>query len=88
MAFDLKDLGITQEELADRVVERAVSQLLDGRTSSDDEDEEDSRYSDSIRRRMDEEIKKIVQDSIDFAEQSPELPLEALMEDILVETTS
>jgi len=37
---------------------------------------------------MDEEIKKIVQDSIDFAEQSPELPVEALMEDILVETTS
>ena len=37
---------------------------------------------------MDDEIKKIVQDSIDFAEQSPELPLEALMEDILVETTS
>ena len=37
---------------------------------------------------MDEEIKKIVQDSIDFADASPELPLEALMEDILVETTS
>ncbi len=37
---------------------------------------------------MDEEIKRIVQESIDFAEQSPELPLEALMEDILVETTS
>ncbi len=37
---------------------------------------------------MDEEIKKIVQDSIDFAEASPELPLEALMEDVLVETTS
>lgn len=37
---------------------------------------------------MDEEIKKMVQDSIDFAEASPELPLEALMEDILVETTS
>lgn len=37
---------------------------------------------------MDEEIKAIVQDSIDFAEQSPELPVEALMEDILVETTS
>jgi pyruvate dehydrogenase E1 component alpha subunit len=37
---------------------------------------------------MDEEIKKIVQDSIDFAEASPELPPEALMEDILVETTS
>ncbi|MEO7520271.1 MAG: pyruvate dehydrogenase (acetyl-transferring) E1 component subunit alpha [Gemmatimonas sp.] len=37
---------------------------------------------------MDEEIKQVVQDSIDFAEASPELPLEALMEDILVETTS
>lgn len=37
---------------------------------------------------MDEEIKAIVQDSIDFAEQSPELPLEALLEDVLVETTS
>jgi pyruvate dehydrogenase E1 component alpha subunit len=37
---------------------------------------------------MDEEIKQIVQASIDFAEASPELPLEALMEDILVETTS
>ena len=37
---------------------------------------------------MDEEIKKIVQESIDFADASPELPLEALMEDILVETTS
>ncbi|MCA2988664.1 MAG: pyruvate dehydrogenase (acetyl-transferring) E1 component subunit alpha [Gemmatimonas sp.] len=37
---------------------------------------------------MDDEIKTLVQDSIDFAEASPELPLEALMEDILVETTS
>jgi len=37
---------------------------------------------------MDEAIKQVVQESIDFAEASPELPLEALMEDILVETTS
>ncbi len=37
---------------------------------------------------MDTEIKRIVQESIDFADASPELPLEALMEDILVETTS
>ncbi|MEO7362714.1 MAG: pyruvate dehydrogenase (acetyl-transferring) E1 component subunit alpha [Gemmatimonadaceae bacterium] len=37
---------------------------------------------------MDEDIKKVVQDAIDFADASPELPLEALMEDILVETTS
>jgi pyruvate dehydrogenase E1 component alpha subunit len=37
---------------------------------------------------MDEEIKRIVQESIDFAEASPELPLAALLEDVLVETTS
>ncbi len=37
---------------------------------------------------MDDAIKQLVQESIDFAEQSPELPVEALMEDILVETTS
>lgn len=37
---------------------------------------------------MDEAIKRVVQESIDFADASPELPLEALMEDILVETTS
>ena len=37
---------------------------------------------------MDEEIKKVVQESIDFADASPELPAEALFEDVLVETTS
>jgi pyruvate dehydrogenase E1 component alpha subunit len=50
--------------------------------------EEDGEISAADVAAMDDEIKKIVQDSIDFAEQSPELPLEALMEDILVETTS
>jgi pyruvate dehydrogenase E1 component alpha subunit len=38
--------------------------------------------------KMDEEIKAIVQDAWDFADQSPEPPLEALYEDVLVETTS
>ncbi|MCE2899789.1 MAG: pyruvate dehydrogenase (acetyl-transferring) E1 component subunit alpha [Gemmatimonas sp.] len=37
---------------------------------------------------MDDQIKQLVQDSIDFAEASPELPLEALLEDVLVETAS
>jgi pyruvate dehydrogenase E1 component alpha subunit len=37
---------------------------------------------------MDHEIKAVVQDSIDFAENSPEPPLEALMQDVLVDTTS
>ena len=38
--------------------------------------------------KLDEEIKAIVQDAWDFADASPELPLEALYEDVLVDTTS
>ena len=38
--------------------------------------------------KIDEEAKAIAQDAWDFADQSPELPLEALYEDVLVDTTS
>ena len=38
--------------------------------------------------KLDEELKALVQDAWDFAEKSPEPPLEALYEDVLVETTS
>src|ERR687893_2625601 len=38
--------------------------------------------------RMDDEIKAVVQDAWDFADQSPEPPLESLWEDVLVESTS
>ncbi len=38
--------------------------------------------------KMDEEIKAVVQDAWDFADASPELPLEALYEDVLVDTTT
>jgi pyruvate dehydrogenase E1 component alpha subunit len=38
--------------------------------------------------KMDEEVKAIVQDAWDFADASPEPPLEALFEDVLVDTTS
>jgi pyruvate dehydrogenase E1 component alpha subunit len=38
--------------------------------------------------KLDEEIKAVVQDAWDFAEKSPEPPLEALYEDVLVETTT
>jgi pyruvate dehydrogenase E1 component alpha subunit len=37
---------------------------------------------------LDDEIKAICQDAWDFADQSPEPPLEALYEDVLVDTTS
>ena len=38
--------------------------------------------------KMDAEIKAVVQDAWDFADASPELPLEALYEDVYVDTTS
>ncbi|MEO7457681.1 MAG: pyruvate dehydrogenase (acetyl-transferring) E1 component subunit alpha [Gemmatimonadaceae bacterium] len=38
--------------------------------------------------KMDEEIKAVVQDAWDFADASPELPLEALYEDVYVDTTT
>src|SRR5687767_15573712 len=38
--------------------------------------------------KMDEEVKAEVQDAWDFADASPEPPLEALFEDVLVDTTS
>ncbi|MBI2797271.1 MAG: pyruvate dehydrogenase (acetyl-transferring) E1 component subunit alpha [Gemmatimonadetes bacterium] len=37
---------------------------------------------------MDAEVKAVVQDALDFADASPELPLEALWENVLVDTTS
>ena len=37
---------------------------------------------------LDTELKAIVQDAWDFAEASPEPPLEALMENVYVDTTS
>jgi pyruvate dehydrogenase E1 component alpha subunit len=39
-------------------------------------------------RALDEEMKAVVQDAWDFADKSPEPPLEALYEDVLVDTTS
>jgi pyruvate dehydrogenase E1 component alpha subunit len=38
--------------------------------------------------KLDEELKALVQDAWDFAEKSPEPPLESLYEDVLVETTT
>jgi pyruvate dehydrogenase E1 component alpha subunit len=35
---------------------------------------------------MDEEIKAVVQEAWDFADASPELPLEALYEDVYVDS--
>ncbi len=49
---------------------------------------ENNELTDEELQKLDEEIKAIVQDSWDFADQSPEPPLEALFEDVLVDTTS
>ena len=43
---------------------------------------------DAAYAKLDDEIKAVVQDAIDFADASPEPPPEALYEDVLVDTTS
>jgi pyruvate dehydrogenase E1 component alpha subunit len=50
--------------------------------------EERGTITDAVMQEMDAEIKAIVQDSWDFAEASPEPPLEALYEHVFVDTTS
>jgi pyruvate dehydrogenase E1 component alpha subunit len=48
----------------------------------------ENQLSDGEFSKMDEEQKVIVQDAWDFADASPEPPLEELFTDVLVDTTS
>ena len=48
----------------------------------------EGEWSDAALAKLEEEIKQIVEDAWQFADASPEPPLEALWEDILVDTTS
>jgi pyruvate dehydrogenase E1 component alpha subunit len=50
--------------------------------------QEAGEISDDDVAKMDEEVKAIVQDAWDFADNSPEPPLESLYADVLVDTTS
>src|ERR1043165_3183012 len=50
--------------------------------------QENGELADDQMHALDEQIKKEVQDAWDFADNSPEPPLEALFEDIMVDTTS
>lgn len=50
--------------------------------------QEAGQITDDELQHLDEEIKAIVQDAWDFADQSPEPPLESLYEDVLVDTTT
>jgi pyruvate dehydrogenase E1 component alpha subunit len=49
---------------------------------------ENNEITDEDVQKLDEEIKAICQDAWDFADASPEPPLEALFEDVMVDTTS
>ena len=50
--------------------------------------QQEGQLTDDEFTKLDEEVKAIVQDAWDFADQSPEPPVEALFEDVLVDTTS
>jgi pyruvate dehydrogenase E1 component alpha subunit len=71
----------TKEEL-DREMKRDPIMVLRA------EMEEEGEWSDAALAKLEEEIKGIVEDAWQFADASPEPPLEALWEDILVDTTS
>jgi pyruvate dehydrogenase E1 component alpha subunit len=71
----------TKAEL-DEYMKRDPIMLLRMHMQENDELTEDDLH------KLDDEIKAVVQDSWDFADQSPEPPLEALFEDVLVDTTS
>jgi pyruvate dehydrogenase E1 component subunit alpha len=49
---------------------------------------ENGELTDEQLQQMDADIKAVVQDAWDFADASPELPVEALWEDVLVDTTT
>ena len=49
---------------------------------------ENGELTDEELQKLDEEVKAVCQDAWDFADASPEPPLEALYEDVLVDTTS
>jgi pyruvate dehydrogenase E1 component alpha subunit len=50
--------------------------------------EDNGELSEDQLKHLDEELRATVQDAWDFADKSPEPPLEALFENVLVETTS
>jgi pyruvate dehydrogenase E1 component alpha subunit len=50
--------------------------------------EQEDGWTDADTSKLDGEVKAVVQDAWDFADASPEPPLEALYEDVLVDTTS
>ena len=50
--------------------------------------EKEDGWTDADMSKLDEEVKAVVQDAWDFADASPEPPLEALYEDVLVDTVS
>jgi len=50
--------------------------------------QEAGELTDEQLQKLDEEIKAIVQDAWDFAEASPELPIEALYEDVYADTST
>jgi pyruvate dehydrogenase E1 component alpha subunit len=50
--------------------------------------EKQDGFSDADMTALDDELKAIVEDAWNFADESPEPPVEALWEDVFVETTS
>jgi hypothetical protein len=72
MAIDLNDLGMTKEELQEKVIDRICAQVLES-TSFDDDGEERSRPS-SFHGKLIALVKKTVDEKIDQIAQASVLP--------------
>jgi pyruvate dehydrogenase E1 component alpha subunit len=71
----------TKEELEEHMKRDPITVLRDLM-------EQEDGWTDEQMTEMDQEIRKVVDDAYEFADQSPEPPLESLYEDVLVDTTS
>ena len=71
----------TKEELEEHMKRDPISVLRDLM-------EQEDGWTDEQMTEMDQEIRKMVDEAYEFADQSPEPPLESLYEDVLVDTTS
>lgn len=88
MAIDIKDLGITEEELIERVVARIAASLLHG-VAGHDEDGEPYMRSSEFSDRLQERVKERIDEAIDNVAAKHVLPnMESYIEGFCIQATN
>lgn len=87
MAINLEELGITKDDLIERVVESATATLLSGHTF--DEDGEEVQCDSWLRRELDKSIKTIIDASVQrIAEENVKPVVEAKVDSLVIQDTN